>query len=90
MALFTIVLDHRGGTYVHQVIGDDPRSAVASWTETALPEVVPLAEAGMVALRGRLSSDSPCPLDGMRNVWCSSFMLNGHLAIVHVVMTVPG
>ena len=88
MALYTLILDWDGGTYVHQTRGQSVHRAVGRWAEQLDVGLIP----GMdVAAREQLVSaireDDAVALDGLTNVWCCSALLHGKLALVHAVRT---
>ena len=90
MALFTFVLDYCGGTYVHQVDSPGPGAAMMAWASTMPLESIPsLCNADRAALLEAMRSESPQQVNGTRNVWCVSAIVGGHLALAHVVETVP-
>lgn len=88
MALFTLVFDYRGGTYVRQVEADDPKAATNEWLRVGGHEQSSWLNAESTrTLRERLAEDAPCPVDGMRNVWCWTAVADDHLVVVHVILT---
>lgn len=90
MALFTFVLDYRGGTYLQQVEGPDPRAALVSWAATTSLDVVfGLSEKSRVPFQTALARSRPIAVKQVSNVWCASGIVRGHLALVHLVETVP-
>ena len=90
MALFTFVLDYRGGTYLDQMEGPDPRAALLSWAATtSLDRIAGLSEKSRVAFQRAMSLTRPIAVTQVSNVWCASGIVRGHLALVHFVETVP-
>lgn len=88
MALFTFIMDYRGGTYVHQAIGTDQGAATVAWVEAmALENVASLTEESLASIREAILPQTPCEVSGMRNVWCLSAVVAEHLALVHVIAT---
>ncbi len=88
MALFTFVLDYRGGTYCDQAEGDEPSAAVKRWAETtSLDAIAGLTENSRAPFRQQMSSLRPSEIPGTCNVWCISGIARGHLALVHIVKT---
>ena len=87
MALFTVVLEFDGGTYISQF-----RTKSAS--ETAVKHAAHLTGIkGMstTAIRRRLaetlSSEQPVAIEGVRNVWCCSASVGKKFALVNIVAT---
>jgi hypothetical protein len=93
MALFTVILDYRGGTYVSQVEASGPRAALLAWAAALDPRQVKfLGERRKQKLIRELELDEydlaePVALDGLRNVWCTDVSLPP-FALVNIVATV--
>jgi len=91
MALFTVILEYRGGTYIAQVAAKGPRQALVRWAQQLSPKSVaglgarakaPLMRA-LVQRGGGL--DAPTPIAGLPNVWCAGFPIPGGL--VNIIKT---
>lgn len=91
MALFTLVLDYRGGTYISQV-----RSANLETLLTNIDSAVDwegLQSLGVVSasrkVRARFAEEvaahGAVPLEGLLNAWCVSARLGRFMAIVNVI-----
>jgi len=89
MGLFTLVLDYGGGTYISQANCD---------TLTELGSVLGrsidwnalskhISEKEKQQFLKDLVEIPPSPIDGLKNVWCSSARLGEALAILHIVET---
>jgi len=94
MALFTIILEYRGGTYIAQYAANGPSQALARWAQHAVSRksVAPLSARAKAALVQALSEgegrlDGPTPIAGLPNVWCAGFPIPGGL--VNVIKTDP-
>ena len=86
--LFTLVVDIRGGTYLHQCTAPNVRMAVSSWARTFEPSTVEgLDEAGFRELTGGVQNDEPTRVEGLDSVWCLSALVGDDLAIVNVIQT---
>jgi hypothetical protein len=91
MALFTIILEYRGGTYIAQVAARGPRQALARWARDVSPKTVAVlgarAKAALVSALvehgGR--GNPPTPIEGLPNVWCAGFPIPGGL--VNIIKT---
>ena len=85
--LYTVVLDYSGGTYIGQASGDSVIHGLSEW----LSRIADRDLAKWKITRGELSdivtSDSPIPLSGCRNVWCLSGSTKGGLALINVIAT---
>jgi hypothetical protein len=88
MALFTFILEYRGGTYASQVRAPSLRRAAAAWA--AGLDTNSIRGAGPAArrqLREEISADEPVALAGLTGVWCYTALVRGHLALINVVET---
>ena len=86
--LFTIVLDHRGGTYMAQVRAVSPASALKVWARRLPSQCVPgIGEATAAALAERLREDPPVALDGLINAWCAGSVVRGAYALINIILT---
>lgn len=89
MSLYTFVLEVNGGTFYSQVKAETfsiaPQAWITSLDETDLGD----ANTGIkIALESQLDEESPMPLDGIKNIWCLTFMFKNSLALVHFIQTV--
>jgi hypothetical protein len=85
MALFTVVLEFDGGTYISQV-------RAASAHLAAIKHVALLASNKTIGptrkrLAVRLAGDKPVGIKGLRNVWCCSATVGKKFALVNIVAT---
>ena len=90
MALYTIVLDFDGGTYIRQERAADADTAVAVWEKRKSVRNF----LGLRHTKGSLFDEEvdriPVALKGLRNVWCTSALVGEKLALINVVKTVDG
>lgn len=90
MSLFTILLDYRGGTYLRQIRAGSPVAACRKWARNLEPKhVYKLGESGKRDIVKRLELGSFFAVDDLMNVWCTSAIARGQLALIHVVKTDP-
>ena len=84
MALFTLIAEYDGGTYIQQVIAPSPRAVLQELPkrDTTLPENV-------VAAIGQLESDvdKPISIRGTKNVWCLTTTYKRQLLLLNIVKT---
>lgn len=87
MALFTVILEFDGGTYISQfqaVSSDDAAVKHADY-------LVGLTGMSTLSTRRRLANgllaDRPVAIEGVRKVWCCSASVRGKLALVNIVET---
>jgi hypothetical protein len=85
VALFTIVLDYKGGTYVRQVWSTSAKRALLvsldkfdCFTTKALPTVI-----------DQVREDDLVPVETVKHVWCGSVTARGHLGLFHMIKTAP-
>lgn len=92
MALFTLILEYRGGTYASQVAAASPTKALRAWADKLDGQAVQSlgrkrTHALVKATRG--GAEAPLSLEGIANVWCWSVVVGGALALVNMVKTAP-
>jgi hypothetical protein len=92
MALYTIILDYRGGTYISQVRARSPRAAAKQWARALdVVGVKHLGAKGKQKIITNLENDEYClnepvALTGLVGVWCIGMPIPGGL--VNIVATV--
>ncbi|HYG97946.1 MAG TPA: hypothetical protein VD837_02365 [Terriglobales bacterium] len=71
MALFTVIADYRGGTYIKQLHASDVQSAFEQWARE-LPDIrgsfIGAATKRKVSAAVREPDDRPVAIDGTENV----------------------
>jgi len=82
MALFTIILEYRKGTYIRQVRGASPISA---WRK-AVGQFDFLSPSAKRRLTNE--ADPVVTVEGKKRVWCITASLRGGLALAHIIETV--
>ena len=88
MALFTVILDFLGGTYIHQVRADSPQEASIKWAKQIDKQgVAGIDDTAAQTLIEEVVDSSPTSLDGIENVWCTTALLNNKLALINIVQT---
>ena len=88
MALFTIVLDYRGGTYVHQIRATSPLAAVCKWARGLTESCIyKLGRTGKADLMLQLEYQKATPLEELENAWCFCPVARGKLALINVIKT---
>lgn len=88
MPLFTLLLDYAGGTYIDQVEARSPEGALRRWgaaLQSRRDSAIPVRS--KARLIGLARTDAPQPVQGRRNVWCSSGLVDSQLALIHIVLT---
>lgn len=88
MALYTFILEYTGETYMAQVQAASPKAAMKKWGQTLdISQIYGLNENHKGTLMQEIDSGKLILLGGMRNVWCTSAVVNGELALLHIVKT---
>ena len=93
MALFTTILDYRGGTYIQQVSATGRSRLYESGPKNStLPAVSGLGLRGGLELARAVADDElvPTPVAGVASVWCIGTLLCDSLALVNLVQTESG
>jgi hypothetical protein len=82
MALFTVVLEFGGGTYISQF------KAASAHAATIKHAAHLISIKGMSKrLAERLSLEQPIAIQGIRSVWCCSASVGRKFALVNIVAT---
>ncbi|MDO7847227.1 hypothetical protein Q5H92_12720 [Hymenobacter sp. M29] len=89
--MYTIVIDYKSGAYVQQVLAQDAVDALTKWIHTphifSIPGLGPASQQRL--LQEIAEADNlPAPLNGLQNVWCTTFIIRGALMLVNIVCTV--
>ena len=87
MALFTVVLEFDGGTYISQFRSASVRAAVEKHAFQLIGNKGMSTLANRRRLADRLSVDQPVAIEGIRNVWCCSASVGKKFALVNIVAT---
>lgn len=87
MALFTVILELDGGTYISQFHALSPKSAAIKHSAYLVGIKGMNTPSIRRRLAGRLSSEVPIAINGIRKVWCCSASVGKRLALVSIVAT---
>lgn len=88
MPLYTFVMDYAGGTYVSQVKAASPRAALKRWaSELPVSQIDDFGSASKSRLIEDVEDETPTMLAGLSNVWCSTALMRGKLALINFVQT---
>jgi hypothetical protein len=87
MALFTVVLDFAGGTYISQFRAVSVRAAAAKHASKLVGNKALCTLAIRRRLGDGLSAEKPIAIAGVRNVWCCSASVGKKFALVNFVAT---
>lgn len=83
---FTFVLGYRGGTFVSQVLEQDLSTAIQTWAKLVVDiEILGLKIDEAVARQILASIDDAVLLEGMKNVFCVTFLLEGDLGLLNII-----
>lgn len=87
MALFTVILEFDGGTYISQFRASSPRDAAVKHADHVVRLNGMSTPRNRGRLSGRLSVETPVAIEGVRKVWCCSASVGRKLALVNIVAT---
>ncbi len=88
MALFTMILEYRGTTAISQVRAGGAKTALQKWTKTFdYGSVLGVTEAAKSQLVKAFTREEPLPVKNTRNVWCSTALEDGRMALLNIVRT---
>ena len=88
-ALYTIVLDYKGGTYVGQAEAASVSSALRLWISRIKDGDLRAWKIKRGELIEIAESHKPIPLDERVNVWCVSGVADDALVLINVIATKP-
>jgi hypothetical protein len=87
MALFTMLLEFDGGTYIAQLRASSPKTAIAKYAAQAVEN----SAIGRLPARKRLAEalgiEVPIAIQGVRKVWCCSASVGKKFALLNIVQT---
>jgi len=87
--LYSVLLEYAGGTYVSQVVASSPKDALVKWTRQLDASVVwGMGKKSLEILRDDMREETPVPLTGLNNIWCTDALIRGKGSTIHVVQTV--
>ncbi|MEO5859972.1 MAG: hypothetical protein ABIR33_13610 [Pyrinomonadaceae bacterium] len=87
MALYTVVLDFHGGTYISQIHASSEISALNIWKSDIRKNLLELSHEDVENLNLSLENEEVVPLSNVVNVWCSTATVNESLALINIVKT---
>ena len=87
MALFTVVLEFDGGTYISQFRAKSPHNVVMKHAADLVGNKEMSTPVNRRRLADRLSVEQPVAIEGVRNVWCCSASVGKKFALVNIVAT---
>ena len=88
MPFYTFIMDFGGGTYISQVKAPSAKSACVKWAQKLeVSQVHGLGLKGQESLIQQMKDESPGPLDGTLNAWCTNLIIRGKFALINLVQT---
>jgi hypothetical protein len=87
MALFTLLLEFDGGTYISQFRAPSVHRAIAQYPSRLMRDKVVSSLPVRRRLVDALSAESPVGIQGVRNVWCCSTSIGKKFALLNIVAT---
>ena len=93
--LYTVTLNHRGGTYISQVTARDSTSALREWARVLEPGPIsgfgPKRKLELIAAIERDLKDgyAPTPIDQVVNCWFTSARTGAGFMMIDIVKTDP-
>jgi hypothetical protein len=90
MALFTLILEFDGGTYISQFRAASVVRVVARYPSQLLSNRAVFTLAVRKRLAAAFSAENPVAIEGVRNVWCCSASIGKRFALLNIVATAHG
>lgn len=88
MAIYTLILEYDGATYMTQTEAADETEALKEWSDeldVCAIDGFPLDDAEPVIKS--LENQTPTPVSKLVNVWNVNFVVGHDLAILHLIKT---
>jgi hypothetical protein len=89
LALFTFLMEFKGGTYLSQVRAPSPDAALKKWVRGLEAKKI---EGMTVAIKrqfvGWLPEAKPVAVEGLKSTWCSGFLSRSSSALGHFFETI--
>lgn len=87
MALYTFIMDYKGGTYISQ-IRSSFRNAPIKWARNLdVSGVFGFGKNAKDVLIEAMGLEEPVALDDVKNGWCVSALIRDELALIHFIET---
>jgi hypothetical protein len=88
MPFYTFIMEYAGGTYISQVKAPSEKSACIKWAQRLdMDHVKGLGLKGKESLIDQMREESPVPLEGISNAWCTGALIRGKSALINLVQT---
>jgi hypothetical protein len=88
MPFYTVIMEYAGGTYISQVNTPSEKSACVKWAQKLnASEIRRLGLRGKESLIQQMKDESPVPLTGTVNAWCTGALIRGKSALINLVQT---
>ena len=90
MALYTVITDYAGGTYISQVTAQGLKQVPILWAEKLKAGSIPGVNAKSLATFVNYynwSQDKPTAIEGVHYVWCVSGIIRGKGLLLNIVRT---
>jgi hypothetical protein len=88
LALFTFLMEFKGGTYLSQVRAPSPAAALKKWVRgLEVKEIEGMTAAIKRQFVKCLPEESPVAITGLKSTWCSGFISRSSSALVHFFRT---
>ena len=89
---FTIIAEFKGGTYCSQVRVDDLKDTLTQWLKSFVldgAEVAKLDKGSISEIEAEIADPDTTlkALQGLSNVWCTSFSITKGLFLLNIVKT---
>jgi hypothetical protein len=82
-------MEFKGGLYASQVTANSPKKALEQWAKTKLSSYSELVGVNITGeLVEEISKETVVALEGLKNAWCRSFLIENDLAVVNLTQTV--
>ena len=87
-AMYTIIFEFRGGTYIKQVLADDPKDALLRWAKDINTQNISGMGPKMKSeLYKKIRRDTLILIEGCKNVWCTDAFSGTNFGLINVIKT---
>jgi len=88
MIKYTFIAEYRGGTYISQYEAFDMKTALLMWVNNLDKRYFSVHKKQILQKEVSDNDYFPVPIDGIDNVWCTSYLSGKYFLLLNVIETV--
>ncbi|GAA5784048.1 hypothetical protein [Chitiniphilus shinanonensis] len=89
MSLYSLVVEFEGDTCISQISAATPQHATLMWLKNTIEEKAVFSgkDVPKEAFDVFVDEDSVIGIDGTKNIWCFTSLVEGELILIHIIKT---